>query len=151
MKMRKEFTMTAEQHERLLDACKPVPYMVIGGMQPRSPQQNANAAWAALGAEMGFDPMSVQPVQGKGSEVFTAEATHVEKQESDASKPEERMLKWFEWSHLPPHLQEVSKPFSGLAKIIASDIEPGPERTAALRKLLEAKDAAVRAKVNPGG
>ena len=63
---------------------------------------------------------------------------------------EERMLKWFEWSHLPEHLQEVSKPFSGLAKIVVQDIEPGPERTVALRKLLEAKDAAVRAKINPG-
>ncbi len=64
---------------------------------------------------------------------------------------EDRMLKWFAWEHLPEHLQEVSKPFSGLAKIINSDIAAGPERTGALRKLLEAKDAAVRAKLHPGG
>lgn len=64
---------------------------------------------------------------------------------------EERMLKWFEFSHLPEHLREVSAPFSGLAKKVAEMCEPGPERTVALRKLLEAKDAAVRARLNPGG
>jgi hypothetical protein len=71
--MRKEFTMTKEQLDKLLDACKPVPYMVVGGIAPRSPQENANAAWAMLGEEMGFKPMSVRPVSGKGMEVFTAE------------------------------------------------------------------------------
>lgn len=62
----------------------------------------------------------------------------------------ERMLKWFEFAHLPPHLQEISKPFGELAKSLCEVVEPGPERTVALRKLLEAKDAAVRAKLNPG-
>lgn len=64
---------------------------------------------------------------------------------------EERMLKWFAYSHLPDHLQEVSKPFGDLAAILVDTVSPGPERTVALRKLLEAKDAAVRAKLNPGG
>jgi len=64
---------------------------------------------------------------------------------------EERMLKWFAYSHLPSHLQEVSKPFGELAMLIESSIAPGPERTVAFRKLLEAKDAAVRAKLTPGG
>ena len=62
----------------------------------------------------------------------------------------ERMLKWFEFSHLPPHLQEVSRPFGELAAKICEACESGPERTVALRKLLEAKDAAVRAKLSPG-
>lgn len=64
---------------------------------------------------------------------------------------ESRMLKWFEYSHLPQHLQEASRPFCELACWIATEIAPGPEQTVALRKLLEAKDAAVRAKLNPGG
>lgn len=64
---------------------------------------------------------------------------------------EERMLKWFKFDHLPEHLKEVSSHFAELAKTIVSLCEPGPERTVALRKLLEAKDAAVRAKLNPGG
>lgn len=75
--MRKEFMMTKEQLDKLLDACKPVPYMVVGGIAPRSSQENANAAWARLGEEMGFEPMSVRPVSGKGMEVFTAEAVEI--------------------------------------------------------------------------
>ena len=60
------------------------------------------------------------------------------------------MMKWFEFSHLPEHLQAVSKPFGELAAKIVETVDRGPERTVALRKLLEAKDAAVRAKLNPG-
>jgi len=51
---------------------------------------------------------------------------------------------------LPENLQEISKPFGELAQSINDTIEPGPERTVALRKLLEGKDAAVRAKLHPG-
>lgn len=61
------------------------------------------------------------------------------------------MLKWFAWQHLPAHLQAVSAPFGYLAEKIVGTIQSGPERTVALRKLLEAKDAAVRAVVSPGG
>lgn len=57
------------------------------------------------------------------------------------------MLKWFAYAHLPAHLQAVSKPFGELAELIVRDLPSGPERTVALRKLLEAKDAAVRAKL----
>lgn len=64
---------------------------------------------------------------------------------------EDRMLKWFDYAHLPHKLQAVSMGFNGLAKVIIDIIEPGPERTVALRKLLESKDAAVRATVHPGG
>ena len=66
-------------------------------------------------------------------------------------KPEERMLKWFEFEHLPEHLKVVSIKFYEVACSICALVEPGPERTVALRKLLEAKDAAVRAKLSPGG
>lgn len=54
------------------------------------------------------------------------------------------VLQFFAFSHLPPHLQEVSKPFCELAEKIA-DGPSNAESTVALRKLLEAKDAAVRA------
>lgn len=64
---------------------------------------------------------------------------------------EERMLKWFAYEHLPAHLQEVSRPFCDLANMMVNLAEPGPERTVAFRKLLEAKDAAVRARLQPGG
>jgi hypothetical protein len=42
-------------------------------------------------------------------------------------------------------LQRVSLPFADLADAIEATIPRNPERTVALRKLLEAKDAAVRA------
>lgn len=64
---------------------------------------------------------------------------------------EDRILKFFDYAHLPGHLQAVSQPFCELATKICNTSEPGPERTVALRKLLESKDAAVRAAVNPGG
>jgi len=57
----------------------------------------------------------------------------------------EHILQFFSYGHLPEALQRVSKPFCDLAATIAGDLPRNPERTVALRKLLEAKDAAVRA------
>lgn len=54
------------------------------------------------------------------------------------------MMQFFAYEHLPPKLQAVSKPFGELAERVASKLE-GPEATVCLRKLLEAKDCAVRA------
>lgn len=64
---------------------------------------------------------------------------------------DERMLKWFAFEHLPEPLRTVSGYFHDLAVTLCTIVDPGPERTVALRKLLEAKDAAVRAKLHPGG
>lgn len=55
------------------------------------------------------------------------------------------LLQFFEYKHLPPHLQEVSQPFHLLAHQLAENLPANPESTTALRKLLEAKDCAVRA------
>lgn len=65
----------------------------------------------------------------------------------------EPMLQFFAFAHLPPHLGEVSRPFRLLAEVLVHDLPRNPERTVALRKLLEAKDAAVRARlyVQPEG
>lgn len=63
----------------------------------------------------------------------------------------ERMLRWFEFAHLPEKLAYVSAPFCQLAKDICERIPGGPERTVCLRKLLEAKDAAVRAMLESEG
>jgi len=57
----------------------------------------------------------------------------------------EHILQFFAWSHLPERLQAVSRPFGELADTIVATLPRNPERTVALRKLLEAKDAAVRA------
>ncbi len=70
---------------------------------------------------------------------------------SNSPQNPDRMLKWFAFGHLPPSLQQISKPFFDLARDISETLTSGPERTVAMRKLLEAKDAAVRAALHPGG
>jgi hypothetical protein len=57
------------------------------------------------------------------------------------------IMQFFAFAHLPPHLQDVSRPFGEMAQKIIDTIPRNPERTVALRKLLESKDAAVRAKI----
>lgn len=62
------------------------------------------------------------------------------------------LLRHFEHEHLPEHLAQVSQPFGELAQklcdlAVANFIAPDAELTTALRKLLEAKDCAVRAAV----
>jgi hypothetical protein len=59
--------------------------------------------------------------------------------------PPEPLLQFFAWQHLPPRLQTVSMRFGVLAHEIVQTLPRNPERTVALRKLLEAKDCAVRA------
>ena len=63
----------------------------------------------------------------------------------------DRMLKWFDFDHLSGEVRGISVNFSTLVFEIMQTIEPGPERTVCLRKLVESKDAAVRAVVHPGG
>lgn len=55
------------------------------------------------------------------------------------------LLRFFEYAHLPEHLQSVSRPCGELAQGMAAELSDGPELTAGLRKLLEAKDCFVRA------
>ena len=55
----------------------------------------------------------------------------------------DRMLQFFAYDHLPPDLKAVSSMFCQLAEALVRDLPSNPERTVALRKLLEAKDCAV--------
>jgi len=57
------------------------------------------------------------------------------------------ILKYFEYAHLPDNLKEVSLLICELAKTLENHIPNGPEKSAGLRKLLEAKDCFVRAKL----
>ncbi|WP_010112820.1 hypothetical protein [Acinetobacter sp. P8-3-8] len=54
------------------------------------------------------------------------------------------ILKYFNYEHLPEHLQVVSKPIGDLARQMDAQLPDGPEKSTGLRKLLEAKDAFVR-------
>lgn len=55
------------------------------------------------------------------------------------------IMRYFSYGHLPEKLREISYPFFELAERMESTLPKGPEKSVALRKLLEAKDAAVRA------
>ena len=57
------------------------------------------------------------------------------------------MLQFFAHAHLPPHLAEISRPFALFAEGLAHDLPANPERRLALRKLLEARDAALRSRL----
>lgn len=58
------------------------------------------------------------------------------------------ILKYFECDHLPERLKTISKPFCDLAKWLEASVPDSAEKSVALRKLLEAKDAAVRAAID---
>lgn len=60
------------------------------------------------------------------------------------------LLQFFVYEHLPESLREASKPFGDLARWVVANLPRNPERTVALRKLLESKDAAVRAVIYRG-
>jgi hypothetical protein len=61
------------------------------------------------------------------------------------------VLRYFHYAHLPPQLQPISRLFCTQARWIVDYVPRNAERTVALRKLLEAKDAAVRANVPAPG
>lgn len=57
------------------------------------------------------------------------------------------VLRFFHYKHLPAWLAARSKPFADLARLLIDTLPRCPQRTIALNKLLEAKDAAVRAAI----
>jgi hypothetical protein len=60
------------------------------------------------------------------------------------------LIQFFQYTHLPLNLQEVSKPFYEFAHFIESKLPANAETSTCLRKLLEAKDCAIRAKAFHG-
>ena len=82
----------------------------------------------------------MDPTTTTTAEAQTAQATQAQDQPAT-----EHILQFFEYLHLPERLQIVSAPFWRLAQADVMKLPRNPERTEALRKLLEAKDAAVRA------
>ena len=55
------------------------------------------------------------------------------------------IMKYFEYAHLPERLQDVSRPIGDLARLMDNQLPDCAEKSAGLRKLLECKDAFVRA------
>lgn len=65
----------------------------------------------------------------------------------DLEAQDDEIMQLFAWKHLPPHLAAVSRPFYTMARWIVETLPRNAERSVALRKLLESKDAAVRVKL----
>ena len=83
-------------------------------------------------------------------DVPKVEETYTLVTEGDLHPAVEHLLGLFTYKHLPPHLQDVSKPLAVLACEMVEACPNNPELTAGLRKLLEAKDCFVRARVAQG-
>lgn len=94
----------------------------------------AGRYWVQLRAER----RAAQGVKGRDAIHFTPE------------EPTEGIMRFFECAHLPPRLATVSRPFGILANLLVANLNRSAERTVALRKLLESKDAAVRASIPEG-
>ncbi len=57
-------------------------------------------------------------------------------------------IKFFEYAHLSEDLQKISKPLCEMAHLMEKILPDGPEKSAGMRKLLEAKDCFVRAMID---
>lgn len=52
--MKQKYRLSDEELNQVLNASKPVTYIVIGGIPPSSPQENANAVWKSLASKHSF-------------------------------------------------------------------------------------------------
>lgn len=86
---RTNYEMTEEDLGVILNACKPTPVMLIGDYASHTPQQNANAAWQALGKKMGFDFKTVSPIKEKGQRFFSAIPSETDTQKNERLALEE--------------------------------------------------------------
>lgn len=81
---------------------------------------------------------------------MTNESIAVGEPSPSSNRAKDPMLQFFEYGHLPRELQKYSEPFYRLARLMVDTLPRNPERTVGLRKLLEAKDCAVRASIFSG-
>ncbi len=54
-------------------------------------------------------------------------------------------LQYFDYEHLPPHLQTISKPVGDLARQLDAMLPDGSQKELGMQSLLDAKDRFVRA------
>lgn len=113
---RTNYEMTEEDLKAILDASKPVTAMMIGSYVPSGPQENANRAWQSLGEKMGFDYMTVRPIQGKGIMFFSAVPSETEEQRKERidREMEEKRL-----SEIKKLENEIVKRQMRLAELVA--------------------------------
>lgn len=85
------------------------------------------------------------PVAAIVEEKPVSNTTNLDSLRLAKSQTQVDIMQFFNYSHLPQHLQAISKPFGDLANNLVATLPHNTELEVALRKLLEAKDAAVRA------
>lgn len=106
---RTNYEMTEDDLQAIMDACKPVPMIALHLGMPRSAQERANDAWAALGKKMGFDHMTVQPVNGKGNRLFTAIPSETETSREERLAKEKEAVRDAEIERLNQEIEERQK------------------------------------------
>lgn len=79
--MRQEFEMSETDLAELLEACRPVPMIMLQCGEPPSAQENANRAWQKLANKLGFVWDSVEP-SSKGQRYFTAQPNQQPRKDS---------------------------------------------------------------------
>jgi hypothetical protein len=93
-----------------------------------------------------WDPVLVEYFRALGREQYPEEVV-LRYSRKEAGKMASPIMKHFTYKHLPADLQQVSRPICELAERMDDELPDGPEKSVGLRKLLEAKDAFVRAKL----
>ena len=68
----KTYRMTDDELNMLMNASKPVPYLVFGGIEPRSPRDNAMDVWRTVAARVGCDVDSIEPAETGDNHEFNA-------------------------------------------------------------------------------
>ena len=99
------YEMTEEDLRDIMDACKPTLVMKIGSYTGSSPQENANRAWQSLGEKMGFDHMTVRPIQGKGDQFFSAVPSETKEQKKKRIERETRERNYKEINKLEDEIR----------------------------------------------
>lgn len=115
----------------------------------------ANHGWPVLVMPLTADGSAVGPVvtvEPAFAQTFHVHSgqdllIHEVQKDEPPRSYDEPILKFFAWKHLPDHLQVISRPFAALADRVVNTTLRSAERSVCLRKLLEAKDCAVRAAV----
>jgi len=108
---RTNYEMTKEDLKTILEACKPTPVMYgnegcnLGGDQ----QENANSAWRKLGEKMGFDYMTVRPIDGKDNRFFTAVTLETEEQRKEREAKETERIRLEKISTLKREIENKKK------------------------------------------
>lgn len=100
--------MTEADLEKILDACTPVPMIMLQCGSGRSPQERANDAWAELGSRMGFDAMTFEPAEG-GNRFFTAVPSEPESQRLERETAERKAERLAKIELLKAEIAELEK------------------------------------------